>query len=111
MLMRTIWTTALGFALVAGTIGSAVSAAPEAGRYKKQGTQCLWDSKDSGPNQCAPMAAGRFKKNGATCAWSANDTGADECRPAEGRFKKEGSSCVWTASDKGPDQCDPRRAK
>jgi len=81
------------------------------GRYKKQGDRCVWDAKDSGPNQCTPVTAGRFKEEGRECVWAATETGADQCKPTKGRFKKEGSACVWNATDSGPNQCDPRKAK
>lgn len=96
-------------AMVAGT--GAVYAGLEAGRYKKSGTTCTWDEKDTGPNQCTPLVEGRFKKDGNTCAWVSNDRGADQCRPAKGRFKKDGNACLWNGSDDGPDQCNPRQAK
>jgi hypothetical protein len=81
------------------------------GRYKKQGTACVWDANDSGPNQCTPVTEGRFKKNGDTCVWDASDRGPDQCTPRTGRFKKEGDKCVWNASDSGPNQCDPRQPR
>ena len=58
----------------------------------------------------APDAsAGRWKKgpNGA-CVWDAKDTGPDQCTPPKGRFKKDGNRCYWDANDSGPDQCKPR---
>jgi hypothetical protein len=81
------------------------------GRYKKQGTSCLWDANDSGPNQCTPQTSGRFKKSGDDCVWDSGGTGDDQCTPSKGRFKKEGDKCVWNASDSGPNQCNPRTAK
>ncbi len=81
------------------------------GRYKKDGSSCVWDAKDSGPNQCTPTTPGRFKKSGDSCTWDANDKGPDQCKPPAGRFKKSGSSCTWDAKDSGPNQCDPRQAK
>lgn len=94
-----------------GAIAAATSVAGAAGRYKKEGKLCVWDAKDSGPNQCEPVAAGRFKKEGDKCQWVAGDSGPDQCKPAKGRFKKEGNRCEWNASDSGPNQCDPRDAK
>ena len=47
---------------VAGLTG--VSAAQQKGRYKKEGERCVWNSEDSGPNQCTPALRGRFKKSG-----------------------------------------------
>jgi len=94
---------------VAGLTG--VSAAQKKGRYKKEGSNCVWNAEDSGPNQCTPQTQGRFKKSGKTCRWVAGDEGDDQCRPATGRFKKSGDSCVWDAKDSGPDQCNPRQAK
>jgi hypothetical protein len=81
------------------------------GRYKKQGSSCLWDANDSGPNQCTPQTSGRFKKSGDECVWDASAAGDDQCTPAKGRFKKDGDQCVWNASDSGPNQCNPRTAK
>jgi hypothetical protein len=95
--------------LVGVVAGLSVTAA--AGRYKKDGSKCVWDAKDSGPDQCQPVVAGRFKKDGNACVWAAGDKGDDQCTPAKGRFKKDGSACVWSATDSGPNQCDPRQAK
>lgn len=95
--------------LLAASLGvSAVIAAQ--GRYKKDGNKCVWDAKDSGPNQCTPQVTGRFKKSGDTCSW-VNENGDDDCRPAKGRFKVEGTACVWNGTDTGRDQCDPRAVK
>ena len=108
--------TMLGAGLVVVVLGLAAamagasSAAPD-GRYKKQGERCLWDEKDTGPNQCAPVTAGRFKKDGEACVWVAGEAGGDQCRPSRGRFKQDGSACVWTRDDNGPDQCDPHKSK
>ena len=93
-------------AVIAGT-----TAAGAAGRWKKEGRRCVWDEKDSGPNQCEPVTLGRFKKDGDRCHWAPRDSGPDQCKPAKGRFKKEGNRCEWNATDSGPDQCDPRQAK
>ena len=81
------------------------------GRYKKEGGACVWDAKDSGPNQCAPVTEGRFKKDGDRCVWDARDRGPDQCSPKTGRFKREGDKCVWNSSDSGPNQCDPRQPR
>lgn len=97
--------------VLAGMLTGGAVAAGDNGRYKKQGTRCLWDANDSGPNQCTPVTAGRFKRNAGACVWVPNETGTDQCKPRQGRFKKEGSDCVWNATDSGPNQCDPRRAK
>lgn len=102
---------ALTVCVLAGVAASSAYSVGAAGRYKKDGTKCVWDEKDSGPNQCQPAAAGRFKKNGDKCEWAAGETGADQCQPATGRFKKNGSNCEWNATDSGPNQCDPRSAK
>jgi hypothetical protein len=101
---------ALAMCVLAAAIGGA-TAAGAAGRYKKQGDKCVWDEKDSGPNQCEPKTTGRFKKEGDKCEWARGDQGPDQCRPAKGRFKKEGDRCEWNATDGGPDQCDPRQVK
>ena len=102
---------AIVLSLLVCALAASVMADPQAGRYKKQGQSCVWDSNDSGPNQCTPLTAGRFKKSGDTCVWDANDKGADQCKPPSGRFKKDGDKCVWSASDSGPNQCNPRQAK
>ncbi len=83
------------------------------GRYKKQGTTCVWDANDGGPDQCTPIVKGRFKKGAKDeCTWEANDVGADQCRPAKGRWKKGGdNSCAWDPNDGGADQCNPRQAR
>ncbi len=81
------------------------------GRYKKEGSECVWDAKDSGPNQCTPRTPGRFKKSGDSCTWDANDKGPDQCKPPAGRFKKDGDNCTWDAKDSGPNQCNPREPK
>ena len=88
-----------------------VAAAGAAGRYKIDGKRCIWDDKDTGPNQCQPVLSGRFKKDGDKCEWVLGDNGPDQCKPAKGRFKKDGNKCEWNASDSGPDQCDPRQSK
>jgi hypothetical protein len=95
------------------TLGAGAFAhdAAQKGRYKKQGTLCVWDARDSGSNQCTPIVVGRFKKSGRACVWEPSEQGANECRPKLGRFKKDGGRCVWSGRDSGPDQCDPRRAK
>ena len=93
----------IGLAWAAG-----LAAAPDApGRWKKEGNRCVWDAKDSGPDQCTPPA-GRYKKAGDGCVWDANDDGPDQCKPSKGRFKKDGDRCVWEANDSGPDQCRPK---
>ncbi len=81
------------------------------GRYKKQGSDCVWDASDSGPNQCVPKAEGRFKKDGDRCVWAAGDRGPDQCTPPKGRFKTNGNQCVWDANDSGPNQCNPKQPK
>ena len=81
--------------------------AAAAGRWKKENGKCVWDAKDSGPDQCQPPA-GRFKKAGDNCVWDATDDGADQCTPKKGRFKKSGDNCVWDANDSGPNQCRPK---
>lgn len=110
MTRRSIVRLGLPALVLAGAMAGGVLAAGE-GRYKKQGDKCVWDAKDTGPNQCTPVTAGRFKKDGDACVWAANDTGDDQCKPSKGRFKKDGTACVWNATDSGPDQCDPRKAK
>jgi hypothetical protein len=103
-----------GVVLVVGVmvvVTASAYAGMEAGRYKKAGTTCTWDDKDSGPNQCTPLVEGRFKKDGDACTWASGDRGADQCRPAKGRFKKDGNACAWNGTDTGPDQCNPRQAR
>lgn len=99
-----------GFAALA-LAATATAAQTPSGRYKKDGDLCVWDAKDSGPNQCTPRVKGRFKKSGETCVWDVKDVGADQCRPAKGRFKTDGSKCVWDANDSGTDQCNPRQPR
>src|SRR5689334_13824389 len=111
MIIHKMLRAAVAVAVLAGAVAGASTAAGAAGRYKKDGNKCVWDAKDTGPNQCTPAVEGRFKKEGNACVWSAGDKGADQCRPEKGRFKKEGSACVWSATDSGPNQCDPRAAK
>ncbi len=93
--------------------GERGAAAPQKGRYKKQGDTCVWDANDGGPNQCTPLVKGRFKKGANdSCTWDPDDVGDDQCRPPKGRWKKGSeNSCVWDANDGGPDQCNPRQAK
>lgn len=106
------WTvTALAAFLALAVAGLTGSAAQQKGRYKKEGSRCVWNSEDSGPNQCEPAVKGRFKKSGDDCVWTLGDSGDDQCRPVKGRFKKSGDRCVWDKEDSGPDQCDPRAAK
>jgi hypothetical protein len=92
-------------------VASAADAAQAKGRYKKEGDNCVWDSNDTGPNQCTPVTTGRFKRTGGSCVWVANEKGRDQCTPKTGRFKKEGDQCVWSATDSGPNQCNPRQPK
>ena len=75
------------FALVAIVSTSLVfvSASGAPGRYKKQGDSCVWDEKDSGPNQCQPAVEGRFKKDGDQCVWAAGDAGPNQCNPRQPR--------------------------
>jgi hypothetical protein len=101
---------ALAVCLLAGVIAGA-TAAGAAGRYKKEGNRCVWDEKDSGPDQCRPALEGRFKKEGDRCVWDRKDSGPDQCKPDKGRWKKEGDRCEWSATDSGPNQCDPREAR
>jgi hypothetical protein len=108
--MQRILRAALTLAVLTAAIAG-VTTAGAAGRYKKDGKLCVWDEKDSGPNQCEPVAAGRFKKNGDKCEWTTGDAGPDQCKPASGRFKLDGSKCEWSETDSGPNQCDPRAAK
>ena len=108
MTHRIVRGTLAAFVVVAAITGADAGAA---GRYKKDGNRCIWDEKDSGPNQCEPVTAGRFKKQGDRCEWTSNDSGPDQCRPAKGRFKKQGDKCEWSATDSGPNQCDPRQVK
>jgi hypothetical protein len=93
-------------AVAVGISTLAVSPVDAAGRYKKEGTRCVWDPNDSGPNQCMPPR-GRYKKVGTGCVWDAKESGPDQCTPPKGRFKKDGSRCVWDANDTGTDQCRP----
>mgnify|MGYP002784384420 CR=1 FL=1 len=85
---------------------------PPTGRYKIQGSQCLWDPYDSGPNQCTPPPppTGRYKLQGGSCVWDQLDSGPDQCQPAPeptGRYKIGGDGCYWDANDSGPNQCLP----
>jgi uncharacterized lipoprotein YbaY len=59
----------------------------------------------------ARSAKGRFKKDGSNCVWDANDTGPDQCKPNKGRFKKDGNRCLWDPNDSGPNQCNPRQPR
>ncbi len=97
-------------------VGVRATAAPgtadqQRGRYKREGDNCVWDARDTGPNQCTPVTIGRFKQEGKRCVWDASDKGPDQCTPAHGRFKQEGDKCVWTPGDSGPNQCNPRRPR
>ncbi|MEN3339327.1 MAG: hypothetical protein V7647_3003 [Acidobacteriota bacterium] len=94
-----------------GLSSPAPAPAPATGRYKKSGSACVWDAKDSGPNQCTPLAEGRFRRDGRACVWDAAGRGPNQCRPTTGRFKKEGDACVWNATDTGRNQCNPRQPK
>jgi hypothetical protein len=105
--MTRAWKFAVALALAIGWIVNTGTPASAAGRWKKENGKCVWDAKDSGPDQCQPPA-GRYKKQGDNCVWDANDDGADQCRPAKGRFKINNGKCEWTASDSGPDQCRPK---
>jgi hypothetical protein len=90
----------------------AIAVEPQAkGRYKRQGDNCIWDTNDTGPNQCTPRTAGRFKKDGNRCYWDGNDRGADQCTPPKGRFKVEGDRCVWAPDDDGANQCNPKQPR
>jgi hypothetical protein len=106
--MTRAWKVTVALALTFGWVATvAVTPASAAGRWKKEGNRCVWDAKDSGPNQCTPPA-GRYKKDGDRCFWEANDDGPDQCKPVKGRFKKDGDRCVWDGNDTGPDQCRPK---
>jgi hypothetical protein len=107
--MRNVLAGVAVCAVVVAAAGMSV-AADQTGRYKRDGNKCLWDAKDTGPDQCEPVILAHFKKDGDNCNW-VSGKGADECRPAKGRFKVDGNTCAWNATDTGPDQCDPRRAK
>ena len=112
MRKMSIGSLTVAIALIGGTLALDASAhAAAAGRYKKDGAKCVWDAKDSGPNQCRPAVVGHFRRSGSNCTWDSAGPGSDECRPSTGRFKKERSGCVWNATDNGPDQCDPHEAK
>ena len=94
---------------VAGAYGTV--SAPEKGRVKQEGDNCVWDANDGGPNQCTPITRGRFKKGGDD-TWDANDNGPDQCKPPKGRWKQGGDgSCSFDPKDDGPNQCNPRRAR
>ena len=99
---------ALAVAVLVGGVAGA-TAAGGAGRYKRDGNKCVWDAKDTGPDQCHPAVSGRFKKNGDSCTWAAGEKGEDQCTPSKGRFKRNGDACEWNATDSGPNQCDPRQ--
>jgi len=92
-------------------LSTGASAMQKKGRWKKEGDKCVYDARDSGPDQCTPPLKGRFKKDGNRCVWDADDSGPNQCRPANGRFKKENGRCVWAAGDNGPDQCDPKQPR
>ena len=99
-------------ALVSAGIGvAAPEAGQDKGRYKKDGSNCVWDANDTGPNQCTPRTAGRFKKNGDACVWDAADRGPDQCTPPSGRWKTEGDRCIYDVKDSGPNQCNPRQPR
>ncbi len=70
-------------ALLAVTVVQALPASAAGdGRYKKgPSNTCVWDAKDTGPNQCEPPKKGRYKKDGDKCVWDANDTGPNQCDP------------------------------
>jgi hypothetical protein len=101
---------ALAVVVLGGAVAGATLAGAE-GRYKKDGSKCVWDARDNGPDQCQPAVSGHFKKSGGSCTWAAGEKGNDECQPSKGRFKKNGNACEWNATDSGPNQCDPRQAK
>jgi hypothetical protein len=101
--------TTFGFLMI--TLAAGAAMADQTGRYKKDGTKCEWDAKDTGPNQCTPRVEGRFKKTGDSCAWVTGERGEDQCRPAKGRFKVDGTACVWSSTDTGQDQCDPHQVR
>ena len=111
MRKMSIGTLTVAIALLGGTFALDASAHAAAGRYKKDGTKCVWDARDSGPNQCKPALVGHFRRSGNACTWDGSGPGADECRPSKGRFKVEAAGCVWNATDNGPDQCDPHEVK
>lgn len=62
------------------------SAATEVGRWKLDGDGgCYWDDNDDGPNQCDPNdPAGRYRFDGSTCVWDQSQHPPDECTPSGG---------------------------
>jgi hypothetical protein len=95
----------------------AVAGAAADGRWKIGGNgECVFDSTDTGPDQCSPNTpAGRWRVAGdGSCSFDASDSGPDQCTPATrttpsaGRWKVAADgSCSFDASDSGPDQCTP----
>ena len=85
--MTRLWKTSLALcapaALLAVTVLQPLPAsAGGEGRYKKGPKgECVWDAKDTGPDQCKPEKKGRYKKDGDKCVWDANDTGPNQCEP------------------------------
>jgi hypothetical protein len=78
--MKTFWQIAIAVVLILAV--SPLTAAT--GRWKREGTRCVWHPTDIGPNQCdpnAPAPTGRYKINGATCYWEKNDSGPNQCDP------------------------------
>jgi hypothetical protein len=106
--MTHAWKVSIALVLATGWIATlAVAPAAAAGRWKKENGKCVWDAKDSGPDQCQPPA-GRYKKQGDNCVWDAHDDGPDQCKPVKGRFKLNNGKCEWSNEDSGPDQCRPK---
>jgi hypothetical protein len=85
--MTRLWKTALALSAPAALVGALLlhplpAAAGGEGRYKKgPHGECVWDAKDTGPDQCKPPKKGRYKKDGDKCVWDANDTGPNQCEP------------------------------
>jgi hypothetical protein len=84
--MTRLWKTSLAVcapaALIAATLLQPLPASAGEGRYKKGAHgECVWDAKDTGPDQCKPEKKGRYKKDGDKCVWDANDTGPNQCEP------------------------------
>lgn len=86
--MTRVWRTTFALcapaALLGVTLLQPVPASAASGRYKKgPNGECVWDAKDTGPDQCKPAKKGRYKKDGDKCVWDANDTGPNQCEPAK----------------------------
>ena len=109
--MTRAWKVSIALVLTLGWAATmAVTPAAAAGRWKKAGDKCVWDAKDSGPNQCTPPA-GRYKKNGDRCVWEQNDDGPDQCKPVKGRFgRRTAAGASGTPTTPAPTSAGRRRS-